>query len=59
MAKVFIECDYLSQGDSNVFDCYNNGLKRMIDVFKGHEEFGYVQLQNVWRSKIAELCELL
>lgn len=58
-AKVFIEGDYLSQVDSNAFDGNNNGLKRMIDVFKGHEEFGYVQLQNVWRSKIAELCELL
>ena len=58
-AKVFIEGDYLSQVDSNSFDGNNNGLKRMIDVFKGHEEFGYVQLQNVWRSKIAELCELL
>ena len=58
-AKVFIEGDYLSQVDSNAFDGNNNGLKRMIDVFKGHEEFGYIQLQNVWRSKIAELCELL
>lgn len=58
-AKVFIEGDYLSQVDSNSFDGNNNGLKRMIDVFKGHEEFGYIQLQNVWRSKIAELCELL
>ena len=58
-AKVFIEGDYLSQVDSNAFDGNNNGLKRMIDAFKGHEEFGYVQLQNVWRSRIAELCELL
>ena len=58
-AKVFIEGDYLSQVDSNAFDGNNNGLKRMIDVFKGHEEFGYVQLQNVWRSKISQLCELL
>lgn len=58
-AKVFIEGDYLSQVDSNAFDGNNNGLKRMIDVLKGHEEFGYIQLQNVWRSKIAELCELL
>ena len=58
-AKVFIEGDYLSQVDSNAFDGNNNGLKRMIDVFKGHEEFGYVQLQNIWRSKISQLCELL
>lgn len=58
-AKVFIEGDYLSQVDSNAFDGNNNGLKRMIDVFKGHEEFGYIQLQNIWRSKISQLCELL
>lgn len=58
-AKVFIEGDYTAQVDSNAFEGNNNGLKRVIDVFKGHEEFGYIQLQNVWRSKIAELCELL
>ena len=58
-AKVIIEGDYTSQVDSNTFENGNNGLKRVINVFKGHEEFGYVQLQNVWRSKIAELCELL
>lgn len=58
-AKVFIEGDYTSQVDSNTFEGSNNGLKRIIDAFKNHEEFGYIQLQNVWRSKIAELCELL
>lgn len=58
-AKVFIEGDYFSQVDSSAFAGNNNGLKHMIDVFKGHEEFGYVQLQNVWRSKISQLCELL
>lgn len=58
-AKIFIEGDYESQTDSYMFVGENNGLKHMIHVFKGHEEFGYVQLQNVWRSRIAELCELL
>ena len=58
-AKVIIEGDYTSQVDSTMFEGSNNGLKRLIDKFKGHSEFGYVQLQNVWRSKIAELCELL
>lgn len=58
-AKVFIEGDYRSQTDSYAFEGNKNGLKRMISAFKGQEEFGYVQLQNVWRSKIAELCELL
>lgn len=58
-AKVFLEGDYTSQVDSKLFDGKNNGLHRVIKAFKGHDEFGYVQLQNVWRSKIAELCELL
>lgn len=58
-AKVFIEGDYTSQTDSVLFEGENNGLRRAIKVFQGHEEFGYIQLQNVWRSKIAELCELL
>lgn len=58
-AKVIIEGDYLTQTDSYLFDGKNNGLRRVIECFKGHEEFGYVELQNIWRSKIAELCELL
>ena len=58
-AKVIIEGDYLTQTDSYMVDGDNNGLRRVIDVFKCHKEFGYIELQNVWRSKIAELCELL
>lgn len=58
-AKVIIEGDYKSQTDSYCYEGRNNGLKRVIEAFKGHEEFGYIELQNVWRSKIAELCELL
>lgn len=58
-AKVFIEGDYQSQVDSMHFEGNHNGFRRVIEVFKGHKEFGYVELQNVWRSKIAELCELL
>lgn len=58
-AKAFIEGDYECQTDSYLFDGDKNGLKRLVTAFKGHEEFGYIQLKNVWRSKIAELCELL
>lgn len=58
-SKVIIEGDYTTQVDSFVFEGTNNGLKRVIDIFAGHEQFGYIQLQNIWRSKIAELCELL
>lgn len=58
-AKVIIEGDYKTQVDSYLFEGNNNGLKRVISAFKGHEEFGYVELQNIWRSKLAQLSELL
>lgn len=58
-AKIFLEGDYSSQTDSKLFEGNNNGLKRVIEAFRGQDVFGYIQLQNVWRSKIAELCELL
>lgn len=58
-AKIVVEGDYESQADSKLFDGYNNGLRRIIDKLSGQSEVGCVQLQNVWRSKIAELCELL
>jgi len=58
-AKVIIEGDYKTQVDSYLFEGSNNGLRRVIEAFKGHEEFGYVELQNIWRSKLAQLAELL
>lgn len=58
-AKIIIEGDYEYQTDSYLFDGDNNGLRRVINKLKGQDEFGCIQLQNVWRSKIAELCELL
>lgn len=58
-AKVVIEGDYNSQVDSFAFENTNNGMKRVIDVFKGEPEFGYVELKNVWRSRLAELSDRL
>lgn len=57
--KIVIEGDYNSQVDSYLYDGYGNGMKRMIDALKGEPELGYVQLPNVWRSKIAALVEKL
>lgn len=58
-AKVIIEGDYKTQVDSYQFEGKNNGLRRVIEKFKGQDLFGYVELQNIWRSKIAQLAELL
>ncbi len=56
-SKVVIEGDYLSQVDSYAYENMNNGMRRAIEIFKGEELFGYVQLKNVWRSKIAAIAE--
>lgn len=58
-AKVIIEGDYKTQVDSYLFEGNNNGLRRVIEAFKGNSEFGYIELQNIWRSKLAQLAELL
>ena len=57
--KIVIEGDYHTQVDSYLFDGSSNGMKRVIDVLKGEQEFGYVNLPNVWRSKIATLVDKL
>lgn len=54
-AKVFIEGDY-DQADSKVFED-NNGFLRAVEVLAGQPEFGFVELQNIFRSKIAELVD--
>lgn len=56
-AKVFVEGDF-KQTDSSSYE-ENNGLKRVIEIFKDNSIFGYVDLQNIWRSKIAELADKL
>lgn len=58
-AKVFIEGDPKTQVDDISFWGDNNGLARAINVFKGDTLFGYVDLPNIWRSKVAELAEKL
>ena len=57
--KIIIEGDYGSQVDSYLFDGTSNGMKRAIEVLNGEEEFGYVHLPNIWRSKIAALVDKL
>lgn len=57
-SKVIVEGDY-AQIDNPLFNNGNNGLLRIIEVLSNHDIFGYVQLQNVWRSKLAELTDLM
>lgn len=56
-AKIIVEGDY-KQIDNRIF-MVDNGMSRLVEKIKGEDCFGYVQLQNVWRSKIATLMDKL
>lgn len=58
-AKCIIEGDHLNQVDLKSFEGKGNGLSRAIDVFTDRDFVSYVHLQNVFRSKIAEIADLL
>lgn len=58
-AKIIIEGDIFSQVDSFEFEGRKNGMRRSIEVLKGKPEFGYIELKNVWRSKIAEMVDIM
>lgn len=58
-AKCIIEGDHLNQVDLKSFEGKENGLSRAIEIFTDRDFVSYVHLQNVFRSKIAEIADLL
>jgi PhoH-like ATPase len=54
---IYINGDY-KQVDNKVFEM-NSGINAIIDKFKGYEEFGFVELEKVERSKVAQMAALL
>ena len=57
--KVVLDGDFETQVDSWAFEGERNGMRRAVEAFKGSELFGYVELPNIWRSKLAELAQKL
>jgi PhoH-like ATPase len=55
-SKVIIDGDYHQQVDKDVY-ISDNGMKRMSEVFRGTDLYGEVELQNVHRSRIAEIAD--
>lgn len=58
-SKIIIEGDPQTQVDKEIFANDGSGLKRVIEVFTGEEDFSYIYLPNIYRSKFAELAEKL
>lgn len=54
---VIVDGDRKTQTDMAMYAGENNGMKRMSKIFRGNELFGQVDLQNIYRSKIAELAD--
>lgn len=55
-AKVIVDGDYLEQLDLDVY-AQNNGMRRMSEVFRGTDVYGQVELQQIHRSKIANIAD--
>lgn len=52
-----VEGDYNAQVDLVQYAGSNNGMRRMSEVFRGQDFYGEVELQNIYRSRIAEIAE--
>ena len=52
-----IDGDDTAQVDLDAYAGMNNGIKRAVEVFKGQDFFGTVQLQKVRRSRIGEVAD--
>lgn len=52
-----VDGDYNAQVDLSQYAGNNNGMRRMSEVFRGQNFYGEVELQNIYRSKIAEIAE--
>lgn len=55
-SKVIVDGDFHQQIDKDVY-VSDNGMKRMSEVFRGTELYGEVELQNVHRSKLADMAD--
>jgi len=55
--KIIVEGDMLEQQDLRNISNKENGMSRIIDIFKGTKYFSCVKLKNTYRSPIAEIAQ--
>ena len=56
-STLIVEGDTQTQVDLGMYAGTNNGLKRVSQVFRGQDIYGQVTLQNIYRSRIAQVAE--
>ena len=54
-----LDGDSNAQVDLTLYAGNNNGMRRVSEIFKGHELYAEVTLQHIHRSEIAELADLM
>lgn len=54
-----LDGDSNTQVDSSLYAGANNGMRRVSEVFRGQDFYGEVTLQNIHRSKIAKIAQLM
>ena len=54
-----LDGDDKAQVDMSMYAGSHNGMKRVSKVFGGQPFYGEVELKNIYRSKIAQVAELL
>ena len=65
LQRIGKECVCIIDGDSKAqvddvhFSGNNNGMKRVSTVFRGKDIYGEIELQNIYRSKIADIAEYM
>ena len=54
-----LDGDSNTQVESSLYAGMNNGMRRVSEVFRGQDFYGEVTLQNIHRSKIAKIAQLM
>lgn len=54
-----IDGDNTTQVDNDRFSGERNGMKRMSEVFRGQPYYAEIELQNIYRGKIAKQAQLM
>lgn len=54
-----LDGDSNAQVDLSMYAGKNNGMRRVSEIFRGDKVYGEVTLKNIYRSRIAQLAELM
>lgn len=56
-SKCIIDGDFSHQVDMSIYAGDSNGMRRVSQIFRGHDCYGEVELNKIYRSGIAEIAE--